>query len=886
MSLAPGTRLGSYEIVALIGAGGMGEVYRARDSRLSRDVALKILPELFARDPDRQARFTREANVLAALNHPNIAAIYGVESSDSVPALVLEMVDGPTLAERIDRGALPLEEALPIARQVADALEAAHANGFIHRDLKPANIKVRGDGTVKVLDFGLAKAMAGDRSSAAVATAPTITTPAMTAIGTIMGTAAYMSPEQARGRVVDKRSDIWAFGAVLYEMLTGRRAFDGDDVSDTLANVLKREPDWTAVPPQTPAAVVRVMRRCLVKDPRQRTHDMADVRIELDERTLQDTPTVSAGSPRLKTIERGAWLAAALVLAALAFAASALWRGRALDPVAQPAIRFQVAPPPKHSFGALGIPGVMAPLPALSSDGTRLVFHVSDESGKGGLWVRALDSFSARPLPGSEMGGLPFWSPDNQSIGFFSNGKMYRIDAAGGEPREICAYVGNPRGASWSSSGTIVYATSNPPTVMSVSATGGIPAPISLPGQEQFRGPVSWPSFLPDGRSFLYWVRVGSEAGTSVHVATLGSTVTGKQLTTSETQATFVPPNDLFFVRDTRLYRQHFDPVTLTLSGDPVIVVDQVRVSVELGLGEYVASPNGVLAYRSGLDRSNQFAWVDRKGDLIRNVGPAGRYRTFALSADARQLVYLDMADGNLKLHDLQRDVSTRLTSEPGVETSPVWSPKGLIYYRSAIGGVFVKDTNSTLPPTMIYNGGFAGPTQFLDHPTLGPLLLHFGLGADRSLDIIMLKLTAPPTPQFIVSTPAAEVEPSVSPDGKWLAYASGETGTYEIYVTPFPPNERRGVRISRLGGRQPFWRANSQELFFVSDDRKFYVVKVPNTGPSPDIAPEFLFEMHANVAATRNAYVPHPDGEQFLINMVLDAEDAPVNVISDWRRK
>ena len=491
MSLAPGARLGTYEIVALIGAGGMGEVYRARDGKLTRDVALKILPSLFAHDPERLARFSREANLLATLNHPNIAAIYGFESSDHSPALVLEMVEGPTLADRIERGPIPLEDALPIARQIAEALEAAHAQGIVHRDLKPANIKVRDDGTVKVLDFGLAKAIAVDSSSGVVPLSPTITSPAATAMGTIMGTAAYMSPEQARGRAVDKRSDIWAFGAVLYEMLTGRRAFDGEDVSDTLANILKREPDWSALPPGTPPAIERVLRRCLTRDPRLRTHDVADVRIEFDDRASADAATVhvAAGGRRsgsLQGFERMAWVGVALALAAVA--GVALWRGRAPEPVPQPVLRFQIPPPDKHSFGALGGGGgSVIPMPALSPDGTRLVFHAADQSGKGGLWLRPLNSFEARRLPNTEDGAQPFWSPDGQSIAFFAKGRVYAIDLARGDRRELCAFSGIARGGTWSIAGAIIFATSNPASLVRVPSEGGKPTPISLPGAEHHR---------------------------------------------------------------------------------------------------------------------------------------------------------------------------------------------------------------------------------------------------------------------------------------------------------------------------------------------------------------------------------------------------------------
>ncbi len=514
MSLLPGARLGTYEIVALIGAGGMGEVYRARDGKLTRDVALKILPTVFARDPERLARFSREANLLATLNHPNIAAIYGFESSDHSPALVLEMVEGPTLADRIERGPIPLEDALPIARQIAEALEAAHAQGIVHRDLKPANIKVRDDGTVKVLDFGLAKAIAVDSSPGVVAASPTITSPAATAMGTIMGTAAYMSPEQARGRAVDKRSDIWAFGAVLYEMLTGRRAFDGEDVSDTLANILKREPDWSALPPGTPPAIERVLRRCLTRDPRFRTHDVADVRIELDERASADAAAAAratggrAGS--LKGFERMAWLGVALALAAIA--GFALWRGRAPETVTQPVLRFQIPAPDKHSFGALGGAGVgLVTVSSLSPDGTRLVFYAADQLGKGALWLRALESLEARRLPGTEEGFQPFWSPDSQSLAFFAARRLYRLDVASGERREVCAFEGNARGGSWGATGSIIFATGNPPTLMRVASQGGKPTPVQLQGAENYLPPVSWPSFLPDGHSFLYSARTKAE---------------------------------------------------------------------------------------------------------------------------------------------------------------------------------------------------------------------------------------------------------------------------------------------------------------------------------------------------------------------------------------
>ena len=892
MSLAPGAHLGTYEIVALIGAGGMGEVYRARDGKLTRDVAIKILPSLFARDPERLARFSREANLLATLNHPNIAAIYGFESSDHSPALVLEMVEGPTLADRIAHGAIPLEDALPIARQIAEALEAAHAQGIVHRDLKPANIKVRDDGTVKVLDFGLAKAMAVDSSPGVVTASPTITSPAATAMGTIMGTAAYMSPEQARGRAVDKRSDIWAFGAVFYEMLTGRRAFDGEDVSDTLANILKSEPDWSALPPGTPPAIERVLRRCLTRDPRFRTHDVADVRIELDAGgAAEATHAAADGRPGpLKSLERIAWFGVALALAAVA--GVTLWRGRAPEPVAQPVLRFQIPPPDKHSFGALGGGGgSIIPLPALSPDGTRLVFHAADQAGNGGLWLRPLNSFEARRLPDTEFGAQPFWSPDSQSIAFFARGRVYRIDLVRGDRRELCAFSGIARGGTWSPTGAIIFASSNPNRLMQVSAEGGTPTPISLPGAEHHIGPVSWPTLLPDGRSLLYWVRTKTDERGGIHLASIGpdadvrADAEGRRLLSSDTQAIYVAPGYLLFGRDLRLYRQPFDVETHRPSGEAVPMVDTLRTS-PIGLGEFSASSSGLLAYRQGMDASNHLTWVDRKGEPRGTVGRPGRYRTLALSPDGRRLVYTDLGDGNLKIIDVQTHIVTQLTSEAGIETSPAWSADGThVYYRSEGGsvGIFVKQVDGTTPPEQV-TGAMPGLAQFLTHQTLGPLLLSHGILPNQpSMDILILTLDGQRSPKSIVATELNDVEPQVSPDGRWLAYASGGTGELEIYVAPFPPEGKKGMRISRLGGRQPLWRSDSRELFFVSDDRKFYAVRVPESGPSPDIEPQFLFDMHANVSANRNSYVPDRDGQRFLVNRVLDTEDAPINVISNW---
>ena len=471
MPLESGVRLGIYEVLELIGMGGMGEVYRARDPRLHRDVAVKILPALVAADPDRLARFKREAQVLASLNHSNIAAIYGLEDAAGMPALILELVDGPTLADRIAQGPVPLDEALPIAVQIAHALEAAHERGIVHRDLKPANIKVRPDGTVKVLDFGLAKALANDGTTPA--SSATITSPALTRLGVILGTAAYMSPEQARGKEADKRSDIWAFGCVLFEMLGGKRAFNGSEVSDTLASILKSDPDWSALPQHTPSGIRRVLRRCLEKDPRRRFHDIADVRLEIEEPSAQEFATISATKRRLR--EWAAWTVAVVSLVLLGVIAAYV----ALRPAPAAEVnRFQVYPPPGGVFGgpgqATGISGV-----AVSPDGTRLVFVAVDRAGKSQLWIRAFDSFDAVPLTGTDGAMMPFWSPDSRWVGYFAGSKLMKIQTGGGSPQWISDVDSLRWGGTWGSSGDIVFSSGNPPRLYRASDQGGIAAPLA-----------------------------------------------------------------------------------------------------------------------------------------------------------------------------------------------------------------------------------------------------------------------------------------------------------------------------------------------------------------------------------------------------------------------
>ena len=878
MSLAAGARLGHYEIRELVGTGGMGEVYRARDAKLNRDVALKTLPALVATDPDRLARFKREAQVLASLNHTNIAAIHGFEESDGVHALVLELVDGPTLADRIDQGALPLDETLPIAAQIAHALEAAHARGIVHRDLKPANIKVRADGAVKVLDFGLAKALAADGAPSDTSGSPTITSPALTRLGVILGTAAYMSPEQARGKEADRRSDIWAFGCVLYEMLTGRRAFEGSEVSDTLASILKSDPDWTALDPDTPPGLRRVLRRCLAKDPRRRFHDIADLRLELEDLAAPDAATNTARArPAHRLRERIAWGLVVVLLLLLA----ALGAYVALKP--PPAVqltRFQVYPPPGKGLRTQLFTAGDA---EVAPDGTRLAFSAGDRTGKSQLWIRRFDAFDALPLTGTEGASMPFWSPDSRHIAFFVAGKLRSVDAAGGSPRTICDVQSLTRGGTWGANDDIVFASGGVSRLYRVPAVGGRAVPLSM-GSGPTPAEPAWPEFLPDGRTFLFWSRDAIE-GAGLYAVSLDAGATPKRLLTSDTRGAYDPAGFLLFTRSGVLLRQRFDATRLVVSGDPAPVVEGVSTLPVIGGALFSVSANGVLAFLPG-HQTSQFVWVDRAGNVLETIGEPGAYRYPHLSPDGQRLTYVS-GDGNVWILDLKRRISSQFTTG-GTAVAPVWSNDGqTIFYRKSPdknipGGFYEKSASGATAEKLFFEGRLNGPSQVSRD---GRWLLYFSAPEGESVqDVFVLPMSGERKPQPVVQSPFVDVEPQLSPDGGFVAYVSNQTGgRLEVFVEPFPRTGQRW-QISSGGGRQPLWRQDGKELYFVSDvDRKFYAVAI-RQGPKFDFEPaQFLFEMRANVSATRNSYIPSPDGRRFLVNQLLDTDLPPIHVIRNW---
>jgi eukaryotic-like serine/threonine-protein kinase len=640
--LQPGTRLGPYEIVSALGAGGMGEVYRARDTKLGRDVAIKILPRVFTSDPERLARFEREARMLATLNHPNIGAIYGLEDADSIRALVLELVDGETLADQIARGPLPLKDALPMARQIAEALDAAHDKGIVHRDLKPRNVALTRDGTVKVLDFGLAKATVRDGAAGDGSHAPTMTIGG-TRQGTVLGTAAYMSPEQARGQAVDKRTDIWAFGCVLYEMLTGQIAFRGETISDTIAAVLDREPNWTALPAATPWTIRRLLQRCLEKDPKRRLRDIADARLELDEE-LSGPERAGLGerpqTERLSHVPPSRWIYAVGISLLVLGTAFGWWVHSRPSVVERGAVRIDVSPPAGTKF--------VVGFGAISPDGQFLTFVVQSPSGPT-LWVRALDSQAAHELPGTDGAAFPFWSPDSRSLGFFASGKLRRIDIAGGTPTEICD-VPAGRGGTWNADGVIVYNAVNDGPLLQVLATGGAPRPLTALDVTKHENSHRNPTFLPDGRHFLYFIRSDDREIRGIYVGSVERPQERIRVVPSDFSGVYSPGQDersgyLLWLRNGALVAQPLDAERFTVSGEAVTVADSIRqIGAPNALSPVSVSRDGTLVYGSSPEPHYQLTWYGRDGKPVGTVGTPDAYLDLRISPDGQRVAVMSGA--------------------------------------------------------------------------------------------------------------------------------------------------------------------------------------------------------------------------------------------------
>ncbi len=886
MTLSAGTRLGPYEVLSLLGVGGMGEVYRARDTRLERAVAIKVLPRHLSAAADLRERFEREAKTISRISHPHICALYDVNREGETEYLVMELLEGETLSARLEKGALPLEQALRYAIEIADALDFAHRQGIVHRDLKPANVMLTKFG-VKLLDFGLAKALRPAGPVDSVTKAPTAVN--VTREGTLLGTWPYMAPEQLEGREVDARTDIFAFGAVLYEMTTGRTAFSGTTQASLVGAILHTEPPpISMVQPMAPPALDRVVKTCLSKDANDRFQTSHDLRLQLQ--WIAEGGS-EAGVPasvvaRRRSRERLAWAAAAAAtLAALAVALLVPARPRE----ALRMVQSSILPPEKSSFVF-----DLGPM-ALSPDGRRLAFLAPTAEGKNLLWVRPLNGVAAQPLAGTEGAGYPFWSPDSRFLGFFAGGKLKKIVASGGPPQVLCD-AQSGRGGTWNRDGVILFSPSLRDALQRVSSAGGSPAPATEFDASKQEYSHRFPFFLPDGRHFLYLaqvMRVGQIAGEEVCIGSLESKER-RSLFRANSNPVFAPAAPgaasgyILFSRERTLLAQPFDARRLRLSGEAFPVGEQVQYFANFGFGVFTASDNGILAYQaSGAGSMTQVVWLDRSGKQLDVLGPPAEYLRPRLSRDGRR-VAIDVGDPqtgrfDIWIYDLARRVPTRFTFEAD-SVFPIWWPDdSRIVFQSNRKGrsaLYQKVSSGTgNEEFLIQEGGLKVPTDLSSDGRF--LAYHVIDNKTKTWDLGLYSVAEKKTSVFL-STPAAEVNGRFSPDGRWIAYQSDESGTVEVYVRPFPGNGGKW-QISTAGGGQPVWNRNGKEIFYVSADNKLMAVDVKADSGFEAGPPRALFDVHLK-SVNGWKYDVSPDGQRFLANVVIgEVKTNPITLVLNW---
>ena len=906
MPLAPGSNLGHYQIAELIGKGGMGEVYRARDQKLNRFVALKVLPGSLANNPERMARFQREAQLLASLNHPNIAAIYGLEDSDNHWAIVMELVEGETL-----KGPLPIPEALRLAKQIADAVEYAHDKTVIHRDLKPANIKVTPEGQVKVLDFGLAKALDDASHSAEPDPMNSMSqtlTMGGTAAGVILGTAAYMAPEQAKGKRADRKADIWSFGVVLYEMLTGKRVFAGETMAETLASVMKEQLTFDDLPAETPTALRKLVTRCLDRDLKRRVQSMGEVRIALED-ILSGAATEEVKVVTQQAPAKTSW---ALAGAAILIAALAVWAPWKTPPSQPDVVRLEIPAPDKTTFNNAVV---------LSPDGRHLIFTTSGEGGQT-IWIRDLNTLQARKLAPWSQNPVPFWSPDSRFVAYQQDGRLKKVDIAGGPPVTLCDAPQNFGGGAWNQDGVILFS-GRAGALMQVSSAGGVPVPLTRLDEKRKESSHSLPSFLPDGKHFVYLRRSTSAEFSGIYAGALGvapEQQDAKPLLLNSTSAVFTPAPDLrdatrglgflLFLREATLMAQPFDAAALALKGEPRPIAEQVGFTI-YGLGKFTVSDNGGLAYSGGADTQTgapaHLTWYDRKGKNLGTIGEPGTYRTLALSPDGSRVAVQQLAGGSsdLWLVDTSPGGKTdRFTFTPGNEDAPVWSPDGTqIAFRadggSTVNNFFQKPSNLAGNEVEVFKS--SDDKSLTDWSRDGKTLLFFAVPGGTAPDLWSLSLAekgAGKKPQLFLKTDATERHGKLSPDGRWIAYSSNVTGRFEIYVRPFPNSpERTGQwMVSSGGGLSPLWRRDGKELFYTRPA----TASVPAAWMSADVTPGPVFkagtakELFPITFQPTNGNQPAgwdvdvaPDGQRFLWSVLTTPDTAapqiPIRVVLNW---
>jgi Tol biopolymer transport system component len=859
-----GGKLGPYDVISLLGAGGMGKVYRARDTRLGRDVAIKVLPSKYSSDTDRLRRFEQEARAAGRLNHPNILTIHDIGTHEGAPYIVSELLEGETLRDRLKGGGLPLRKAIDYALQLARGLAAAHAKGIVHRDLKPENLFVTKDGRVKILDFGLAKL----KPLPAGLDTNVSTQPMGTAPGVVMGTIGYMSPEQVRAEEVDQRSDIFAFGAILYEMLTGRRAFQGNSAVEVMNAILKEEPPELAEH-TVPLELERVLRHCLVKDPAERFQSIGDVAFYLE--ALAGSAEGTSAAQARAAVERGyRWLgwSVAAVLLLLAIALTFAYFHRA--PAEARAIHFSI-PPPEKTTGFSD--------PVISPDGRTLAFTAAAE-GKGKLlWVRPLDSLAGRPLAGTEDASFPFWSPTGELLGFFAQGKLKKIALSGGLPMTLCE-APNGRGGAWSRDDVILFVPNRSTGVHRVSAAGG--SPVAVTRLDRSRGETShrWPSFLPDGRHFLY-------RSPGIYLASLDGGE-AKHLVSADSGALYAASaagaGYLLFVRDATLLAQPFDADKRQLTGEPFRVADQVGAHA-YGIGLFSVSENGVLVYASvGSSSGGQLGWFDRAGKRLGLIGSAGNNTYSRFSPDEKQVAVsrfdLQTRHYDTWLLDLSRGGDSRLSFTPGGSISPIWSPDGSRIIWTGDRNLYQKASSGVGQEEILLKSDsranacdWSGDGRFIAYETSDP---------QGRLDLWLLPLEGDRRPKPWLETPFNETNARFSPDSRWLAYISDESGSNEVYVQAFPAAGGKR-QVSTGGADYPRFRRDGKELFFVAADRKLMAVDMKSGASFEYSPPRSLFDLQS-IKGISESYDVTRDGQRFLVVTESGVRAAePFTVALNW---